>query len=265
MELKPVDIIFPTFNRRHFIEIVLPQLKRITHHPHRIIIVLNCVNAREQRKRPDDGTEKYLLEHKDLYDILVPLEGRLRLSLTLNEGLKYVTSEDVIVTNDDILLYNYGWLADLYRAYKEGDWFAVVPFMIPYRCRGKKIVNYAPEDLVISTGYGLNSLYRIQNTKKVRDRGGFQGIADPKQPWRDREGVGFRSNIAAKYRHKDSTRGKTGRYLNVRMIDMDHPGLRRKPWEIRLERFKHFIETGELIQHGDIGSNENLVVYPRRH
>ena len=262
--MKPIDIILPTFNRQRFLEIILPQLKKITYYPHRIIIVLNCIGD-GQPKDPEDKTKEYLLEHKDLYDILIPLKENLKLSAALNLGMKYVESEDFIVTNDDILLYNDGWLADLYRVYKEGKWFSVTPFLVPdpRRYNEKKYPNYAPEDIVIECkyGFGINSLYRIQNTKKIRELGGFRAIFHGRQ---EREGRGL-------LRIK-SKRDRMGQYLKIRTMHMDDRREQRyirskdevgNEWDFKKKIFEHFMKTGEIKINDDLRSNNNLVKYSK--
>ena len=247
MVLKPIDIIIPTLNRRKYLEIILKQLRMITHYPYRIIVVMNLCN---------DDTADFLYANKNLYDILIPLQSIYSLGECLNLALDKVESEDLIVTNDDMLIYNDGWLNDLYHIYKNGGWFAIRPFAVPFPKIDNR-PNYAPEDLIMERSYAMNSYYRICNTEKIRKVGGFKWEANIEPSGRrgkDREGWGF-SRIIKLYH------GGVGKYLKIRMMDMSR--IHRQPWSIQNQCFQHFIKTGE-VYFDNIGSNKSMVVYSRR-
>ncbi len=233
MARPSIDIIIPTFDRKSFLELILRTLYQRTDRPYRIIIVMHPSK---------DDTEAFLENNKYLYSVLIKTEKKLRLVETFNIGLEQVQSEDVVVTNDDVLIYNYHWLGDLYKAYKTRttgrkkkpcDWFGMLPFIVPFKNETRECCK--AEDKVIYWDRAFCSYYRMQNTKKIRDVGGFKAV---KRGRRDHEAGGF-SNISAQY-------GETiGCYLKLRAIDLRY--LQHRHSEEFFDNIvHHFLEKGKL-------------------
>ena len=240
MDKRSIDIIIPTFDRKDFIEMLLDNIKDRAGFPHRVIVVL----------QPSDYDTAFFLENnKHLYDVLIETKERMYLSQALNLALNKVESEDFVVMNDDTLVGTDNWLDKLYTGYKNDNWFAMLPYIIPDQ-KHKLDLESLNNNIVRANGH-WSSWCRIQNTKKVRDYGGFKLWL--RHGGRDFEGGTF-GNMAAYYKQL------IGRHYGIKAIDLS------VIWKYKIheEIIQYFLNKGELpyevmesSRRGDLKASRN--------
>lgn len=163
-EIKTIDILLVTFNRRNFLEHTVKKIYERTFYPYRLWVIDNNSN---------DGTGDWLKTaklHGYLHDYILLNENK-GLAGALTEGFKKVESEYIITTQDDIVPPDLKpcWLEKMLHLAKENPDYGGIAMRIQ-RTRHRDI-DESKE--LIESPTSLPSIFRIQKKTDIEKVNGF--------------------------------------------------------------------------------------------
>jgi len=157
-----IDIILVSYNRPHFLKIVIPAIKERTAYPHRLIVVDSGSN-----KETTNVLNRY--GKTGMIDKLILIKENIGQASCQNEGLRHVKSKYVITTQDDLIPPQLipCWLERLKHLMEKHEDYGSICLRIERTRR----VDWDETEDIIRNYKSMPSVFRIHRTAEMRSLG----------------------------------------------------------------------------------------------